>query len=148
MSKIDFVSALDHLVKTGRKHGGAPGIHTANHEACNRRMAQGFRFMAIASDALGADRVRAVMMPFRYTSTMSQEDAAHQAATLGVRYDVLPIDKIVDATLTTLAGLFAAVMVGAVLSTFNSVLNSAATLCSEITRQNAPASGVPTGLPS
>jgi 4-hydroxy-2-oxoheptanedioate aldolase len=47
----DFVHALEHLVKTGQKHGVAPGIHTANHEACNRRMAEGFRFMAIASDA-------------------------------------------------------------------------------------------------
>ena len=37
---------------------------------------------AIACDAIGADRVRAVMMPFRYTSNMSQEDAAKQAATM------------------------------------------------------------------
>ena len=46
-----FVEALDHIVKTAAKYGVAAGIHTANHEACNRRMAQGFRFMAIASDA-------------------------------------------------------------------------------------------------
>ena len=36
--------------------------------------------LAIACDALGADKVRAVQMPFRYTSTMSQEDSARQAA--------------------------------------------------------------------
>ena len=53
--------------------------------------------LAVACDALGADQVRAVMMPFRYTSTMSQEDAAAQAETLGVRYDVLPIAPIYDA---------------------------------------------------
>jgi 4-hydroxy-2-oxoheptanedioate aldolase len=46
-----FVEALDHIVKTAEKYGVAAGIHTANHEACNRRMAEGFRFMAIASDA-------------------------------------------------------------------------------------------------
>ena len=34
-----------------RRHGVAAGIHTANHEMCSRRLAQGFRFMAVASDA-------------------------------------------------------------------------------------------------
>ncbi|MDH3266495.1 MAG: NAD+ synthase, partial [Gammaproteobacteria bacterium] len=63
--------------------------------------------LAIAIDALGADRVRVVMMPFRYTSTMSQEDAATQAATLGVRYDVIPIAPIYDATVAQLAAIFA-----------------------------------------
>jgi NAD+ synthase (glutamine-hydrolysing) len=62
--------------------------------------------LAIACDALGADRVRAVMMPFRYTSTMSQEDAAKQAATLGIRYDVIPIAPMYDATLGQLQSLF------------------------------------------
>jgi NAD+ synthase (glutamine-hydrolysing) len=62
--------------------------------------------LAVACDALGADRVRAVMMPFRYTSTMSQEDAASQAAGLGVRYDVLPIEPMYDATLRQLAKVF------------------------------------------
>lgn len=47
----EFVQALDHILKTAQKHGIAAGIHTADHEACNRRMAQGFRFMAVASDA-------------------------------------------------------------------------------------------------
>ena len=63
--------------------------------------------LAIACDALGPERVRAVMMPFRYTSTMSQEDAAEEAATLGVRYDVVPIEPIYTATTTQLAELFA-----------------------------------------
>ena len=63
--------------------------------------------LAIAHDALGPDRVRVVMMPFRYTSTMSQEDAAKQAATLGVRYDVIPIAPIYDATLGQLKAVFA-----------------------------------------
>ena len=63
--------------------------------------------LTIACDALGAERVRAVMMPFRYTATMSQEDAAKQAATLGVRYDVIPIAPMYDATVTQLAPIFA-----------------------------------------
>jgi len=62
--------------------------------------------LSIASDAIGAEHVRAVMMPFRYTSTMSQEDAAKQAAGLGVRYDVIPIAPMYDATVRQLAPIF------------------------------------------
>jgi NAD+ synthase (glutamine-hydrolysing) len=62
--------------------------------------------LAIACDAIGADRVRAVMMPFRYTSTMSQEDAAKQAATLGICYDVIPIAPMYEATVGQLQALF------------------------------------------
>ena len=56
----------------------------------------------IACDAIGADRVRAVMMPFRYTSNMSQEDAAEQAAKLGIGYDVIPIEPMYEATIAQL----------------------------------------------
>ena len=56
----------------------------------------------IACDAIGADRVRAVMMPFRFTSTMSQEDAAKQAAALGIDYDVIPIEPMYEATIDQL----------------------------------------------
>lgn len=59
--------------------------------------------VAIACDALGADKVRAIMMPFKYTSTMSQEDAQAQANMLGVRYDVLPISPIYDAIIGQLS---------------------------------------------
>ena len=62
--------------------------------------------LAIACDALGADKVRAVMMPFKYTSTMSQEDAAKQAKTLGIRYDVLPISPIYDSIVKQLYSVF------------------------------------------
>jgi len=41
--------------------------------------------LAVAVDALGADRVHAVMMPFHYTSDMSQEDAAKQAENMAAR---------------------------------------------------------------
>jgi NAD+ synthase (glutamine-hydrolysing) len=60
----------------------------------------------IACDAIGADKVRTVMMPFRYTSTMSQEDALAQAGMLGCRYDVIPIEPMYTATLEQLAPIF------------------------------------------
>lgn len=59
--------------------------------------------LVIAVEALGADRVTAVMMPFRYTSSISIEDAQAQAKTLGVRYEVLPIESMYDAFMGTLA---------------------------------------------
>jgi NAD+ synthase (glutamine-hydrolysing) len=62
--------------------------------------------LSIACDALGASRVRAVMMPFRYTSTMSQEDAAQQARILGARYDVVPIEPIYESVLKQLKPIF------------------------------------------
>ena len=61
---------------------------------------------SVACDALGADRVRAVMMPYRYTSNMSQEDAAKQASLLGIRYDVIPIEPMFEATVRQLATIF------------------------------------------
>lgn len=63
--------------------------------------------LAVAADALGADRVRAIMMPFRYTSSMSLEDAELQAKTLGVRYEVLPIEPVYDAFMNVLSEPFA-----------------------------------------
>jgi NAD+ synthase (glutamine-hydrolysing) len=59
--------------------------------------------LAIACDALGPDMVRTVQMPFRYTSTMSQEDSAKQAEILGVQYDVIPIEPMYEATVRQLA---------------------------------------------
>ena len=46
---------------------------------------------AMAVDALGAERVHCVMLPYRYTSNESLNDAAALAETLGVRYDIVPI---------------------------------------------------------
>ncbi|MEX1056521.1 MAG: NAD+ synthase [Natronospirillum sp.] len=62
--------------------------------------------LVIAVDALGADRVQAVMMPFRYTSSMSQEDAKAEADLLGVTYHVLPIEDMYDVSMTNLSPLF------------------------------------------
>jgi len=47
--------------------------------------------LAIAVDALGADKVRAVMMPSPYTAQMSLDDSRAMIKTLGVRYDEIPI---------------------------------------------------------
>ena len=63
--------------------------------------------LAIAADALGADRVHAVMMPSRYTSQMSLDDAAEQAVAMGAHYSVLSIEPMFDATLATLRDEFA-----------------------------------------
>ncbi len=62
--------------------------------------------LAVAVDALGKERVRAVMMPFRYTSSMSLEDAEAQAVALGVQYDVFSIEPMYDAFMAGLAGPF------------------------------------------
>src|SRR5690606_29645845 len=58
--------------------------------------------LAIAVDAIGADRVHAVMMPSRYTAQMSLDDAAEQAHALGVRYDVMSIESMFETTLDVL----------------------------------------------
>jgi NAD+ synthase len=51
---------------------------------------------AIAVDALGANRVRGIMLPFRFTAQVSLDDAARLSTTLGVRHEVLPIAKAVN----------------------------------------------------
>jgi NAD+ synthase (glutamine-hydrolysing) len=63
--------------------------------------------LAVAVDSLGPQRVHAVMMPSRFTSRMSVDDAAEQARRLGVRHDVLSIEPMFEATLGVLKDLFA-----------------------------------------
>jgi NAD+ synthase len=62
---------------------------------------------AIAVDALGRDRVRAVMLPSPYTSQDSLDDAAHCTRLLGIRYDSIAITPAMQAFDTALAPLFA-----------------------------------------
>jgi len=62
--------------------------------------------LTIAVDALGADRVRAVMMPYTYTSEISVEDAQAQATRLKVKLYTAPINTIVDSFTSTLAPFF------------------------------------------
>ena len=61
---------------------------------------------AIAVDALGADRVRGVMLPFRFTAQMSLDDAAALSKNLGIRYDVLPIADAVNGIEASLGSVF------------------------------------------
>jgi NAD+ synthase len=51
---------------------------------------------AIAVDALGADRLRGVMLPFKYTAQVSLDDAEKLAKALGFRYEILPIADAVN----------------------------------------------------
>lgn len=62
--------------------------------------------LAVAVEALGSERVEAVMMPFRYTSTMSVEDAAEQANLLGVTHKVISIEAIYEAFMDSLESEF------------------------------------------
>jgi len=62
--------------------------------------------LAIAVDALGADKVRAVMMASRHTADISWIDASELAKNLGVQYDEIPISGPVDALEESLAAEF------------------------------------------
>ncbi len=63
--------------------------------------------LAIASDALGPERVEAVLMPSRYTAQMSIDDAVTQAEALGASHRVIPIEPAFDTFLDMLSGAFA-----------------------------------------
>jgi NAD+ synthase len=61
---------------------------------------------AIAVDALGASRVRCIMMPFRFTSQESRDDAAAAARALGVEYEIVPIESAVHGLESALENVF------------------------------------------
>jgi NAD+ synthase (glutamine-hydrolysing) len=63
--------------------------------------------VAIAVDALGPERVEAVMMPFRYTAQMSVEDAAEQSRRLAINHKVISIESVYEAFVASLAEEFA-----------------------------------------
>lgn len=63
--------------------------------------------LAIAVDALGAERVEGVLMPSRYTADISNADAELEARILGVKYHLLPIEPAFQAFLQVLQPLFA-----------------------------------------
>ncbi|HEY8697251.1 MAG TPA: NAD+ synthase [Rhizomicrobium sp.] len=62
---------------------------------------------AVAADALGAERVRCVMLPSKYTSRESLDDAAEVARLLGCKYETVPIEPAVEAFTRSLEGTFA-----------------------------------------
>jgi NAD+ synthase len=61
---------------------------------------------AMAVDALGAERVHAVMLPYRFTSNESLSDAAECAKALGLRYDIVPIAEPVEGVERALKTMF------------------------------------------
>lgn len=63
--------------------------------------------LAIAADAIGADKVQALMLPFRYTSSMSVEDATEQAKTMGIDFNIVSIEPMYDSFMQQLAPIFA-----------------------------------------
>ena len=62
--------------------------------------------LTLAADALGPERVHAVMMPTQYTSDMSLEDAELLSTNLGVKYSVIEIEPIVESFTNALKDLF------------------------------------------
>ncbi|EPF73148.1 NAD+ synthase [Acinetobacter gyllenbergii] len=62
--------------------------------------------LAIAVDAIGAEKVQAVMMPYTYTSQMSVEDATEQARRMGVTFGIAEIHPIVNSFMQTLFPFF------------------------------------------
>ncbi len=98
--KADYTACVlglrDYVIKNGFKSvvlGLSGGIDSA---LC----------AAMAVDALGADKVHCVMLPYRYTSRNSLDDALNCAKALGVRYDILPIESAVSGFETLLKPLF------------------------------------------
>ncbi len=61
---------------------------------------------ALAVDALGEERVRTVMLPYRYTSSDSFKDAEDCAKALGCRYDIVPIEEPVQGFMNALSEMF------------------------------------------
>jgi NAD+ synthase/NAD+ synthase (glutamine-hydrolysing) len=87
----------DYLGKTGFK-GAIIGLSGGIDSALT---------LCVAVDALGADKVRAVMMPSPYTAQMSLDDSREMIRVLGVRYDEIPIAPAMDVYATMLDPLFA-----------------------------------------
>lgn len=67
---------------------------------------------AVAADALGPDRVRCVMMPSRFTSQESLEDAADNARRLAIPYEIISIEPAVDAFANMLSSQFEGTQAG------------------------------------
>ncbi len=97
----EIYQALVLAVSDYVNHSGFPGVIIGLSGGIDSALC-----LAIAVDALGAERVNAVMMPYTYTAAMSIEDAEAQAIRLNVGYHVAEIHNIVDSFTKTLAPLF------------------------------------------
>ena len=63
--------------------------------------------LAIAVDSLGADKVRALMLPSQYTAQISLDDSREMVDILGVHYDEIPIEAMFQSYLVALKSIFA-----------------------------------------
>jgi NAD+ synthase (glutamine-hydrolysing) len=97
----EIYQALVVAVSDYVNHSGFPGVIIGLSGGIDSALC-----LAIAVDALGAERVNAVMMPYTYTAKISLEDAEAQAQRLNVGYHVAEINQIVDSFTQTLAPLF------------------------------------------
>src|SRR5262249_16200663 len=84
-AKGDYVACVLGLRDYVRKNG-FPGVLLGVSGGIDSALCA-----AIAVDALGADKVRGIMLPFKYTAQISQDDAAELTKALGMPYEVLPI---------------------------------------------------------
>jgi NAD+ synthase (glutamine-hydrolysing) len=89
--------ALQDYVNKNQFQGGLVGLSGGIDSAL---------VLALAVDALGADRVHAVMMPSKYTSDMSLEDAQALAKNLGVKYSIIDIEPLISTFETSLSEFF------------------------------------------
>ena len=94
--KALVLGVRDYVTKNGF-HGAVLGLSGGIDSALT---------LAIAVDALGSESVEAVLMPSRYTASMSNEDALEEARLLGVKSQVIPIEPAVDAFSGMLAECF------------------------------------------
>ena len=107
----DKVAALDTIaeiyqllvlsVRDYVNHSGFPGVILGLSGGIDSALT-----LAIAVDALGAERVQALMMPYTYTAQISVEDAAAQAKRLGVTFGVAEISPIINGFMQTLTPFF------------------------------------------
>ncbi len=92
------LSTKDYIQKNGVFNGAVIGLSGGIDSALT---------LAIAVDALGAEHVQAIMMPYEYTSSMSLEDAKAQASSMKVDYHEINIHSMVDSFNAQLSPLFA-----------------------------------------
>jgi NAD+ synthase len=133
MEQFDETVALTHWQRTAEgwrcvdgPKASIPGALEADYRACMLGLRDyvnknGFKSVvlglsggidsaicaAMAVDALGAERVRTVMLPYRYTSEGSLADAKACAAALGCGYEIVPIVEPVEGFLLALKEVFA-----------------------------------------
>lgn len=100
-AEASVYSALTLAVRDYVSKNGFPGVVIGLSGGIDSALT-----LAVAVDAVGAERVRAVMMPSEFTADISLQDARDMADRVGVRYTELPIKPAFDVFLSTLANEF------------------------------------------